>query len=177
MSRTAYFKNVNPTVGLDASQNQMLVTLSGQIATKAEQADLTSGLANKADSSAVTYALSSKADVSAVTSLSANLASEVIAREGAVSDLSVAVDDKLALKAVKATVDASVSALGQLITATSDSLTVSIDNLANTKLATSVYDARIVNEAVFFDSVKNSIVFNDAAGVELDYAALGLVPA
>jgi hypothetical protein len=177
MSRVSYFKNVNPTIGLDATQNQMLNTLQGQIASKAEASALTSGLAQKADSSAVTYALSSKADASAVTSLSANLASEVIAREGAVSDLSVAVDDKLALKAVKATVDASVSALGQLITATSDSLTVSIDNLANTKLATSVYDARIVNEAVFFDSVKNSIVFNDAAGVELDYAALGLVPA
>ena len=41
MSRVAYFKNVNPTVGLDASQNQMLNTLQGQIATKAEQADLT----------------------------------------------------------------------------------------------------------------------------------------
>ena len=149
MSRTAYFKNVNPTVGLDASQNQMLVTLSGQIATKAEQADLTAGLANKADSSAVTYALSSKADASAVTSLSANLASEVSARESAVSDLSVAVDDKLALKASVASVAA--------------------------KLATSVYDARIVNEAVFFDSVKNSLFLADGAGVELDYVTLGLV--
>ena len=149
MSRTAYFKNVNPTVGLDASQNQMLVTLSGQIATKAEQADLTAGLANKADSSAVTYALSSKADASAVTSLSANLASEVSAREGAVSDLSVAVDDKLALKASVASVA--------------------------TKLATSVYDARVVNEAVFFDSVKNSLFLADGAGVELDYVTLGLV--
>ena len=149
MSRTAYFKNVNPTVGLDASQNQMLNTLSGQSATKAEQADLTAGLANKADSSAVTYALSSKADASVVTSLSADLASEVGARESAVSDLSVAVDDKLALKASVASVAA--------------------------KLATSVYDARIVNEAVFFDSVKNSLFLADGAGVELDYVTLGLV--
>ena len=149
MSRTAYFKNINPTFGLDASQNQMLVTLKGQIATKAEQADLTAGLANKADSSAVTYALSSKADASAVTSLSADLASEVSAREGAVSDLSVAVDDKLALKASVASVAA--------------------------KLATSVYDARIVNEAVFFDSVKNSLFLADASGNEIDYVTLGLV--
>ena len=52
-----------------------------------------------------------------------------------------------------------------------------VNGVIATKLASSVYDARIVNEAVFFDSVKNSIVFNDAAGVELDYAALGLVPA
>ena len=36
MSRVSYFKNVNPSVGLDATQNQMLVTLSGQIATKFE---------------------------------------------------------------------------------------------------------------------------------------------
>ena len=175
MSRIAYFKNVNPTFGLDASQNQMLVTLKGQIATKAEQADLTAGLANKADSSAVTYALSSKADASAVTSLSADLASEVGARDSAIVALSVAVDEKLALKAVKATVDASVAALSQSIVATSDSLTVSIDNLSNTKLASSVYDARIVNEAVFFDSVKNSLFLADASGNEIDYVTLGLV--
>ena len=162
MSRVAYFKNVNPTVGLDASQNQMLNTLQGQIATKAEQADLTAGLAQKADSSSMTFALSSKADVSTVSTLSADLASEVVARESAVSDLSVAVDAKLATKTN--------------IGAVQDKF-AQVEGVIATKLATSVYDARIVNEAVFFDSVKNSIVFNDAAGVELDYAALGLVPA
>ena len=160
MSRTAYFKNVNPTVGLDASQNQMLVTLSGQIATKAEQADLTAGLANKADSSAVTYALSSKADASAVTSLSADLASEVGAREGAVSDLSVAVDAKLATKTN--------------IGAVQDKF-AQVEGVIATKLASSVYDARIVNEAVFFDSVKNSLFLADASGNEIDYVTLGLV--
>ena len=130
MSRLAYFKNVTPSVGLDATQNQMLNSLSGLIATKAEQADLTSGLAGKADSSAVTFALSSKADTSAVTS-------------------------SLALKADTSAVTSGLAS----------------------KVNTSVYDARIVNEAVFFDSVANSIVLQDASGVELNYVALGLVPA
>ena len=162
MSRVAYFKNVNPTVGLDASQNQMLNTLQGQIATKAEQADLTAGLAQKADSSSMTFALSAKADVSAVSTLSADLASEVVARESAVSDLSVAVDAKLDTKAGAGAVQTQFSQVNGVIA---------------TKLATSVYDARVVNEAVFFDSVANSIVLNDASGVELNYIALGLVPA
>ena len=142
MSRLAYFKNVNPSVGLDATQNQMLNSLSGQIATKADATALTAGLAQKADSSAVTYALSAKADVStvnsalagkadssAISTLSTSLAQEVIDRQAAVA----------------------------------------------LKLATSVYDARIVNEAVFFDSVSNSILLQDANGAELNYVALGLV--
>ena len=142
MSRLAYFKNVNPSVGLDATQNQMLNSLSGQIATKADTTALTAGLAQKADSSAVTYALSAKADVStvnsalagkadssAISTLSTSLAQEVIDRQAAVA----------------------------------------------LKLATSVYDARIVNEAVFFDSVSNSILLQDANGAELNYVALGLV--
>ena len=142
MSRLAYFKNVNPSVGLDATQNQMLNTLSGQIATKADATALTAGLAQKADSSAVTYALSAKADVStvnsalagkadssAISTLSTSLAQEVIDRQAAVA----------------------------------------------LKLATTVYDARIVNEAVFFDSVSNSILLQDANGAELNYVALGLV--
>ena len=142
MSRLAYFKNVNPSVGLDATQNQMLNSLSGQIATKADATALTAGLAQKADSSAVTYALSAKADVStvnsalagkadssAISTLSTSLAQEVIDRQAAVA----------------------------------------------LKLATSVFDARIVNEAVFFDSVSNSILLQDANGAELNYVALGLV--
>jgi hypothetical protein len=146
--RNAYFKNVNQSV-VDASQNETLNTLINQVASKAEQADLTSGLAQKADSSAVTYALSGKADVGSVTTLASDLVSEVSAREGAIVTLSASVDDKLALKASVASVA--------------------------TKLATSVYDARIVNEAVFYDSVKNSISLLDVNNVELDYVALGLV--
>ena len=118
MSRLAYFKNVNPSVGLDATQNQMLNSLSGQIATKADSSTVTAGLAQKADSSAVS-------------TVATALAQEVTDRTNA------------------------------------DAL----------KLATSVYNARIVNEAVFFDSVANSIVLQDANGAELDYVALGLVPA
>ena len=173
MSRVSYFKNVNPTIGLDATQNQMLNTLQGQIATKAEASALTSGLAQKADSSAVSYSLASKADASVVSTLSADLASEVAdrktaiadevsARDGAVVALGLAVDAQLATKTN--------------IGAVQDKFN-QVNGVIATKLASSIYDARIVNEAVFFDSVKNSIVFNDAAGVELDYAALGLVPA
>ena len=158
-ARTAYFKNVSQAV-IDASQNDTLNTLINQLASKAEQADLTSGLANKADSSAVTYALSSKADASAVTSLSADLASEVSAREGAVSDLSVAVDAKLDTKAGVGAVQDKFNQVNGVIA---------------TKLASSVYDARIVNEAVFFDSVKNSLFLADASGNEIDYVTLGPV--
>ena len=165
MSRVSYFKNVNPTIGLDATQNQMLNTLSGQIASKAEASALTSGLAQKADSSAVSYSLASKADAAVVSTLSADLASEVAdrksaiadevsARDGAVVALGLAVDVKLDTKAG--------------VGAVQDKFT-QVNGVIATKLASSVYNARIVNEAVFFDSVKNSIVFNDAAGVELDY--------
>jgi hypothetical protein len=142
MSRLAYFKNVNPSVGLDATQNQMLNTLSGQIATKADSSDLTAGLAQKADSSAVTYALSAKADVSTVNSA-------------------------LSLKADSSAVSTVATALAQEVTDRT--------NAVASKLATSVYDARIVNEAVFFDSVSNSILLQDANGAELNYVALGLV--
>ena len=142
MSRLAYFKNVNPSVGLDATQNQMLNSLSGQIATKADTTALTAGLAQKADSSAVTYALSAKADVSTVNSA-------------------------LAGKADTSAVSTVATALAQEV----------IDRQAAValKLATTVYDARIVNEAVFFDSVSNSILLQDANGAELNYVALGLV--
>ena len=158
-SCTAYFKNVTQSV-IDASQNESLNTLINQIASKAEQSALVSGLANKADSSAVTYGLASKADASVVTSLSADLASEVSAREGVVSDLSVSVDAKLDTKAGVGAVQDKFNQVNGVIA---------------TKLASSVYDARIVNEAVFFDSVKNSLFLADGAGVELDYVTLGLV--
>ncbi len=53
-SRLAYFKNVTPTLGLDATQNQMLVTLTGQMATKAEKTYTDEQLALKANASTVT---------------------------------------------------------------------------------------------------------------------------
>ena len=143
-TRLAYFKNVSPTVGLDATQNQMLNTLSGQIATKADASALTSGLAQKADSSAVTYALSAKADTSVVNSA-------------------------LALKADSSAISTLSTSLAQEVTERQNAVAL--------KLATSVYDARVVNEAVFFDSVSNSIVLQDVNGAELNYVALGLVPA
>ena len=155
MSRLAYFKNVTPSVGLDATQNQMLNSLSGLIASKAEQADLTSGLAQKADSTALTYALSSKADTSAVNS--------ALASKADTSSVNSALADK-----------ADISVVNSALADKADKTTVGI-SLAS-KLATSVYDARVVNEAVFFDSVSNSIVLQDASGVELNYVALGLVP-
>ena len=185
MSRLAYFKNVTPSVGLDATQNQMLNTLSGQIATKADASALTSGLAQKADSSAVTYALSVKADTSVV-----NSALALKADSSAVSTLSTALGQEVvarqnadALKADQVFVD---GAIGNLITSieavqqTDTGLAQSIDNVSSnllSKLDTSVFDARVVNEAVFFDSVSNSIVLQDANGTELNYVALGLVPA
>jgi hypothetical protein len=130
MSRVSYFKNVSPSVGLDATQNQMLNTLSGQIASKADLTALTSGLAQKADISAL--------------------------------------NSGLALKANCTDLDIIVSSLDQSI--------IDAQNAIDTKLNISVYDARVVNEAVFFDSVANSIVLQDASGVELNYVALGLVP-
>ena len=176
MSRVAYFKNVNPTVGLDATQNQMLNTLSGQIATKASQADLTSGLAQKADSSAVTYqidavntSLASKVSTADFNSIVNLKASQADLTSGlALKADSTTVDSALALKADTSVVDSALATKA-------DKTTVGL-SLAS-KLDTSVHNARVVNEAVFFDSVANSITLLDANGVELNYVSLGLVPA
>jgi hypothetical protein len=75
----------------------------------------------------------------------------------------------LALKADSSAVSTVATALAQEVTDRTNAVAL--------KLATSVYDARVVNEAVFFDSVANSIVLQDANGTELNYVALGLVPA
>ena len=160
MSRVSYFKNVNPSVGLDATQNQMLVTLSGQIATKAEASDVTAGLAQKADSSAVTFALSAKAETSVV-----NSALALKADASTVSTISTALAQEVIDRQAADVLKANQSALDTANTAIAS------------KVASSVYNARVVNEAVFFDSVANSIVLQDAQGVELNYVALGLVPA
>ena len=155
MSRLAYFKNVNPTVGLDATQNQMLNTLSGQIDT------LTSGLALKADASALTSGLTLKADASALTS-------EINTRQSGDSYLSGRISD---LNTDLGGQSTRVGIVENTLLAKADKTAVGL------KLDTSVHTARVVNEAVFFDSVANSIVLQDANGVELNYVALGLVPA
>ena len=160
MSRVSYFKNVSPSVGLDATQNQMLNTLSGQIATKADTSDVIAGLAQKADSSAVTFALSAKAETSVV-----NSALSLKADASTVSTISTALAQEVIDRQAADVLKANQSALDTANTAIAS------------KVATSVYNSRIVNEAVFYDSVANSIVFNDAAGVELNYVALGLIPA
>jgi hypothetical protein len=139
MSRIAYFKNVNPTVGLDATQNQMLNTLQGQIATKAEQAALT----------AVDDKVALKAD-------------------------STAVDAGLALKASQNDFSVFLNQTVATLTAQNNNINNILGVALPSKLNKSVHDARIINEAGFFDSVKNSILLNDAAGNELNYVALGL---
>ena len=170
MSRVAYFKNVSPTVGLDATQNQMLNTLQGQIASKAEQADLVNGLSGKASNESLIYQLSSKADTSVVnaslTSIKDSLTNETSQRLAADTGLTLSIanantaiqDTKNDLNRMSADVTNVISGL---------SWTVDL----------SVYNARIVNEAVFFDSIANSIVLQDVNGAELNYVALGLVPA
>ena len=114
-------------------------------------------VASKADASALTSGLAQKADSSAVTYGLALKAD------------SSAVTSALALKADSSAVSTVATALAQEVTDRT--------NADALKLATSVYNARIVNEAVFFDSVANSIVLQDANGAELNYVALGLVPA
>ena len=160
MSRLAYFKNVNPTIGLDATQNQMLNTLSGQIATKADTSALTAGLALKADSTDLTFALSAKAETSVV-----NSALALKADASTVSTISTALAQEVIDRQAADVLKANQSALDTANTAIAS------------KVATSVYNARVVNEAVFFDSVANSIVLLDSNNVELNYVALGLVPA
>lgn len=114
-------------------------------------------VASKADASALTSGLAQKADSSAVTYGLALKAD------------SSAVTSALALKADSSAVSTVATALAQEVTDRT--------NADALKLATSVYNARIVNEAVFFDSVANSIVLQDVNGAELNYVALGLVPA
>ena len=151
MSRVSYFKNVSPSVGLDATQNQMLVTLSGQIATKADTSDVMAGFAQKVSTYVFDAALSTKADK---TELNFGL----LALDEAKAE-KTALTSGLALK-----LDLSVA---------DTALTL----LSNTKADKTAITARISNEAVFYESVKNSIALHDAAGVELNYVALGLVPA
>ncbi len=165
MSRIAFFKNVNQAL-VDSSQNDLLNTLIGQISTKATQADLVSGLAQKADSSSVTYALSTKADTSYVSSSVSNL-------NGSIQQLGSTLNGNLASISNNLNSQISLKADSSAVISADDALTA----MVNTKLAKSVYDARIVSEAVFYDSVSNSIVFNDANGVEINYVALGLLHA
>ena len=151
MSRVSYFKNVSPSVGLDATQNQMLVTLSGQIAQKADTSDVIAGFAQKVSTYVFDAALSTKADK---TELNFGL----LALEEAKAE-KTELASGLALK-----IDFSVANAGMTL-------------LSNTKVEKTAFATRSVNEAVFYESVKNSIALHDANGVELDYVALGLVPA
>lgn len=168
-SRLSYFKNVNPTIGLDFDQNQMLNSLSGLIATKAAQADLVSGLAAKADASTVAVSLAAKADKTYVDSQDAlKAAITYVDSQDALKADAAATATALSAKASQNTVDA----LTNTVLTKADKTYV--DSQDATKLAVSVHNSRVANEAVFFDAVKNSIYLADASGVEIDYTTLGL---
>ena len=176
MSRIAYFKNALAQTDLDAGQTQLISTLTGQYAT------LSQTVASKADlsaHSALSATVDSKASSQDLTAL--NIVVNGKASQSQVSAISETVDSKASSQSVVdltaiVTTKAPTSSLVSLSSSVNDKLVLramatDLTTLENT------YNARIVNEAVFFGSVKESIHFADANGVELDYVALGLVVA
>ncbi len=165
MSRIAFFKNALAQTALDASQSQLIQTIQGQYST------LSADVSAKASTQSVTdltNVVSGKANTSALNTLNDSVLLKASA--GVVATLQNLVDTKASVDSVTAVNDA---VLLRATQATVSNLSTIVDG----KVGQSVYDARVSNEAVFYGSVKESIHFVDANGVELNYTALGLVPA
>lgn len=164
MSRIAFFKNALAQTALDASQSQLIQTIQGQYTT------LSTDVSAKASAQSVTDLTSivaSKANLSALNTLSDNVALK--ANSNVVATLQTLVDSKAS--------ELSVAAVSDAVALKASASTVStLTNVVNTKVAQSIFDARINNEAVFYEAVSASIHFQTASGVELDYVTLGLLP-
>lgn len=164
MSRIAYFKGLNQT-GLDESQSALIQSIQGQYTT------LSSDVSAKASAQSVTdltSIVSGKASTSALSTLNDQVLLK--ASSGVVSTLQDLVDTKASVASVTAVNDA-------VNLRASQAMVTNLSTIVDGKVGQSVYDARVANEAVFFGSVKASIHLVDAGNVELNYVALGLVPA
>lgn len=194
MPRLCYFKETSPIEGLDAVQNAALLSIGNQLSTLNQSVGLKASIvaleAQADDLNGKINAKAASAYVDSQLSLKSNI-TYVDAQLTAKADASAMLQN-LAAKADKSYVDAqdgintaSVVALTAVVggKASSDDIIAvnaqitSINSSLGNKLDASVHAARVANEATFYESVKESMVFLDSNGNELDYVALGLVPA
>lgn len=165
MSRIAFFRNSVAQAGLDASQNQLINTLSGQYAL------LSSEVLAKASAQSVTDLtndVSGKASTAALNNLTAQVLLK--ASSGTVADLQTLVNSKASSDSVTAVNDA------VLLRATQTTV-ANLSNVVDGKVGQSVYNSRIANEAIFFEAVNASISLQTPNNVDINYVALGLIPA